>query len=67
MTEGLWIPPRGSFMPWSDQPQGCPGKKFGQVEFVAAMAGLFQNHRVEIVREADETHEAAEKRVQEFS
>ncbi|KAJ8069483.1 hypothetical protein OCU04_003136 [Sclerotinia nivalis] len=64
ITEGLRTPPRGSFMPWSDGPRGCPGKKFGQVEFVAAMVGLFQNHRAEIVREAGEAQEATEKRVQ---
>ncbi|KAF7929751.1 hypothetical protein EAE99_004655 [Botrytis elliptica] len=63
LTEELWTPPKGSYMPWSEGPRGCPRKKFGQVEFVAAMAGLFHRHRVEIVKEGGENQEEAEKRV----
>ncbi|KAF7871970.1 uncharacterized protein EAF02_009075 [Botrytis sinoallii] len=66
LTEELWTPPKGSYMPWSEGPRGCPGKKFGQVEFVAAMAGLFYRHRVEIVKEGGENQEEAEKRVKAF-
>lgn len=50
-------------MPWSEGPRGCSGKKFSQVEFVAAMEGLFHRHRVEIVKEDGENQEEAEKRV----
>lgn len=53
-------------MPWSEGPRGCSGKKFSQVEFVAAMAGLFHRHRVEIVKEDGENQEEAEKRVKEL-
>ncbi|TGO36006.1 hypothetical protein BHYA_0138g00190 [Botrytis hyacinthi] len=63
LTKELWTPPKGSYMPWSEGPRGCPGKKFGQVEFVAAMAGLFHGHRVEIVKEGGENQREAEKRV----
>ncbi|EMR85189.1 putative cytochrome p450 protein [Botrytis cinerea BcDW1] len=63
LTEKLWTAPKGSYMPWSEGPRGCPGKKFSQVEFVAAMAGLFHRHRVEIVKEDGENQEEAEKRV----
>ncbi|TEY71421.1 hypothetical protein BOTCAL_0093g00150 [Botryotinia calthae] len=63
LTEELLTAPRGSYMPWSEGPRGCPGKKFGQVEFVAAMAGLFHRHRVEIMKEDGENQEEAEKRV----
>jgi hypothetical protein len=46
-------------------PRGCPGKKFSQVEFVAAIATLFRDHRIEILREGGESKEEAERRVQE--
>ncbi|KAF7900088.1 hypothetical protein EAF00_004424 [Botryotinia globosa] len=26
LTEELWKPPKGSYMPWSEGPRGCPGK-----------------------------------------
>jgi hypothetical protein len=41
----------------------CPGKKFSQVEFVAIMAGLFRDWRVEPVLEKGEDLAAASKRV----
>ncbi|KAF7955583.1 hypothetical protein EAE96_004509 [Botrytis aclada] len=63
LTEELWTPPKGSYMPWSEGPRGCPGKKFGQVEFVAAMAVLCHENRVEIVKEDGENQDEAEKRV----
>ena len=47
-SEHLFVPTKGSYFPWSDGPQNCPGKKFAQVEFVAVIACLLQAHRVEI-------------------
>ena len=49
--ETLYEPPQGTYVPWSDGARGCPGKKFGQVEFVAAIATLFHEHRVDPVPE----------------
>ncbi|KAF2756458.1 putative cytochrome P450 monooxygenase [Pseudovirgaria hyperparasitica] len=48
-TEGqkFHTPARNTFFPWSDGPQDCPGKKFAEVEFVAVMAHLFRDHRLE--------------------
>ena len=40
----------------------CPGKKFGQVEFVAIMATLFRENRVEPVPHANESMECARAR-----
>lgn len=37
----------------------CPGKKFGQVEFVASMVALFRKHRVEVLPEPGERQEEA--------
>ena len=39
-------PVPGAFLPWADGPRVCPGKKFSQVEFVAAMATLFKRNLV---------------------
>ncbi|KAM0310229.1 hypothetical protein ACHAO8_008329 [Botrytis cinerea] len=61
--EYLHTPPKGSYQPWSDGVRPCPGKKFSQVEFVAAMVALFKRHRVEIVLEEGETQEEAKRRV----
>jgi len=60
-TEALLQPPYGSFMPWVAGPRVCPGKKFAQVEFVAVMASLFQNHRVLPVLQKGETLDQASK------
>ncbi|KAF7929690.1 hypothetical protein BELL_0055g00040 [Botrytis elliptica] len=61
--EYIRTPPKGSYQPWSDSIRACPGKKFSQVEFVAAMVALFKRNRVEIVREEGETEEEAKERV----
>ncbi|QSZ36703.1 hypothetical protein DSL72_006586 [Monilinia vaccinii-corymbosi] len=61
--EYIRTPPKGSYQPWSDGIRPCPGKKFSQVEFVAAMVALFKRHRVEIVLEDGETQEQAKQRV----
>ncbi|KAI9674467.1 MAG: hypothetical protein M1817_001805 [Caeruleum heppii] len=47
--EELFTPRKGTYFPWSDGPQSCPGKKFAQVEFVAVIACLLQHHRVRLV------------------
>ncbi|KAK3986953.1 putative cytochrome P450 [Cladorrhinum sp. PSN332] len=38
---------RGTFLGWSEGARDCPGKKFSQVEFVATMAALFRDSRVD--------------------
>ncbi|RDL38404.1 Cytochrome P450 [Venustampulla echinocandica] len=55
--------PKGSYIAWSDGVRPCPGKKFSQVEFVAAMVSLFRRHRVEIVPNAGESVLEARERV----
>ena len=51
------------FMPWAWGQRVCPGKRFSQVELVAALAALFRDWRVDIVPEQGETLEKARKRV----
>lgn len=61
------MPEKGSFIAWSDGMRGCPGKKFAHVEHVAAMAGLFRDHRVSPVLEEGETAEAANARIENIA
>ncbi|KAL8935734.1 MAG: hypothetical protein Q9216_005287 [Gyalolechia sp. 2 TL-2023] len=63
-----WISPhKGSFIAWSEGIRNCPGKKFSQVEFVAAMAGLFRDWRVEPVLDAGEADlRVAQKRIMDM-
>lgn len=51
--------PPGVFNPWIAGPRVCPGKKFAQVEFVAALAGLFYGAEVRVKVGAGETEEEA--------
>lgn len=60
--EELYVPPKGTYFPWSDGPQFCPGKKFAQVEFVAVLAALFKEHRVHPLLQEGEDVESGRKR-----
>ena len=60
--EYLLTPTKGAYVPWSDGARVCPGKRFGQVEFVASMVALFRKHRVEVMPENGESKEEARKR-----
>jgi cytochrome P450 len=62
--EEMYIPPRDTFLPWSDGPQNCLGVKFSQVEFVAVLARLLWQHRLTVVKQRDsETDAEATARV----
>ncbi|PSR75303.1 putative cytochrome P450 [Coniella lustricola] len=55
---------KGTFLGWSEGARDCPGKKFSQVEFVASMAALFRDWRVDPAPLHDkETREEARARV----
>lgn len=56
-------PHPGTFIPWITGPRVCPGKKFSQVEFVAAIAYLVGKYRVSPVLLEGETMEEAQKRI----
>ena len=57
------VPIRGSYIPWSDGPRVCPGKKFSMVEFVSVIAVVMWKHRIQIVRREGESDEEARERV----
>lgn len=50
------------FMPWAWGQRVCPGKRFSQVELVAALAILFRDWKVEVVPEHGESRDQAQKR-----
>jgi cytochrome P450 len=62
-TERVRAPEKGSFIAWSEGIRVCPGKKFSQVEFVAATAAMFKDWCVEPVLVAGESMEDARRRV----
>lgn len=61
-SESLYTPPPGTYIPWSGGARVCPGKKFGQVEFVAVMVALLGSHRVEPVPRSGESMATARTR-----
>ncbi|RFU74766.1 cytochrome p450 [Trichoderma arundinaceum] len=62
-AEQFLQPRRGTFIGWSEGTRDCPGRKFSQVEFVATMASIFRDWRVDPARFQGETVEGARERV----
>ncbi|UQC83961.1 cytochrome P450 [Colletotrichum lupini] len=62
-SEQLKAPPDGAFLPWSEGKRACPGKRFSQVGFVAALATLLYKHRLEVIPNAEESLENARERI----
>lgn len=66
-AEVLMQPPsRGNFLGWSEGARDCPGKRFSQVEWVALMAALFRDWKVEIRLEENESLSEAQERTRRF-
>ncbi len=55
-------PTPGSYVPFSDGPRACIGKRFAQAQFCAVMATIFKDYSVEL---AVDNSQAAEKGVSE--
>ncbi|KAJ8128844.1 hypothetical protein O1611_g4789 [Lasiodiplodia mahajangana] len=64
--EELSLPVRGAFIGWSEGTRDCPGRKFSQVEFTAAMAMLFLKSRVNPVIQNGESMEKARSRIMDL-
>jgi cytochrome P450 len=44
----LYVPPKGAFIPFSDGQRACLGKRFAQIEVLAALAVIFSEYSVEL-------------------
>lgn len=62
--EELITPREGAFLGWSEGARHCPAKKFSQVEFVATIAVLMRDWRVDPVPLEGEDAAQARRRVQ---
>ncbi|KEF62653.1 uncharacterized protein A1O9_00626 [Exophiala aquamarina CBS 119918] len=47
-SEKLFRPPKGAYIPFSEGYRACLGRRFAQVEILAALAVVLQNHSVEL-------------------
>ncbi|KAJ2974277.1 hypothetical protein NUW58_g1783 [Xylaria curta] len=65
MNDEILLPPpsRGNYLGWSEGARDCPGKRFSQVEWVAIIATLFRDWKVEPSRSQDETAMQAQTKV----
>ncbi|KAF2106449.1 putative cytochrome P450 [Lophiotrema nucula] len=62
-NEILTVPDGVAYLPFMFGPRICPGKKFAQVEFVAIVAQMLSEYRVEVLRKGNETEQAATARL----
>ncbi|ORY15312.1 putative cytochrome P450 [Clohesyomyces aquaticus] len=61
--ESLTVPEGGVFLPWLFGPRVCPGKKFSQVEFVAIIAQILSEYRIEPTMRDGESKDRARERM----
>ena len=47
-SAAMMKPPKGSYVPFSDGPRSCLGKRFAQVEVMAMLATIFREYSVEL-------------------
>ncbi|KAL2176534.1 cytochrome P450 [Thermothelomyces heterothallicus CBS 202.75] len=59
-------PSRGNFLGWSEGARDCPGKRFSHVEWVAFLAALFRDWKVEPQLRDGETFAEARTRLLDF-
>lgn len=64
--EGLFTPQKGVFVPFSEGPRACPGRRFAQVEITAVLSRILRSHSVELdVREWASDEELKKMTVEE--
>jgi cytochrome P450 len=57
----LFHPPRGAFLPFSDGPRSCIGRRLAQVKVMAALATIFQKYSIELAVDEWATDEEVAK------
>lgn len=57
----LFRPVRGSFIPFSEGPRSCLGRRLAQVEVVAVLSVIFQKYSIELAVDRWATDEEVEK------
>ena len=60
-SEALYRPPRGAYIPFSEGHRSCVGRRFAQVEVLAALALIFSRYSVELAVDAYASDEQIEK------
>lgn len=50
---GLFKPPKGAFLPFSEGSRSCIGRIFAETEFKAIITSIFETHNVELVPQVD--------------
>ncbi|KAK3686047.1 cytochrome P450 [Podospora appendiculata] len=51
-SASMFRPARGSFIPFSDGPRSCLGRRIAMVELIAALAVIFQKYSIELAVDA---------------
>jgi len=59
-VNGLYTPPKGAYIPFSDGHRACLGRRFAQVEILAALALILSQYSVELAVDEWATDEAVE-------
>ena len=54
---GLFHPPRGAYIPFSEGARGCLGRRFAQIEILAVLAVIFREYSVELALDEYATEE----------
>lgn len=47
-NDGLLVPPKGVFIPFSEGARACPGRRFSQIEVTAVLAVIFRSYSLEL-------------------
>ena len=60
-SSSLYQPPKGAYIPFSEGYRSCLGRRFAQVEILAALAFIFSQYSVELAVDAYATDDEVEK------
>ncbi len=60
-SSSLYQPPKGAYIPFSEGYRSCLGRRFAQVEILAALALIFSQYSVELAVDAYATDDEVEK------